>query len=288
MEPSVSYPVVSNDDFLEFKNPVMSHHLTSSSPLMSRAYQQPQQHIMVPHAQVQQQTSTSMNDETIQQLKVGFNKMMGILERLEQRLAKVEHTTQQILKTQQDAFHVPFMSQTEIDHARQVAEQLEKDTSVAKQLQAAFNKETEVKRNITYSSSSSSASKYHECPICGARVPAFDLEVHVDGCLRMFSDDPKKEAQIKDTQKKMESGFFARVFGFKNNTNTKTETTTTTTKTTTSAPVHLDEMIPPPGPYHGYGYPSIGNREGTHPPMMMPMYYPYPSYPPPHMNHLQD
>jgi len=55
-------------------------------------------------------------------------------------------------------------------------------------------------------------------------VNQVDLEVHVDACLEMFSNDPKKEAEVRDTKKKVENGFFSKLGLMKK---TKTETTTT-------------------------------------------------------------
>jgi len=212
----------------------------------------------------------------VQQLKVGLSKMMCILERLEQRISKVEQTTSQILKNQQETLTVPFMSQTDLDQARKIAEQMEHDTSVAKQLQAAYNKEIEVKKSIT----SYTPTKTSDCPICGVRVSQLELEDHVDSCLDTFSDDPKKQTEIKDTKKKIEAGFFSKLIGINKTTKTKTETTTKVT-TNATAPLLSD--------YEGhnmyqYGYPPMHHNGPTPnvPPMMMPMYM-YPSYPATHM-----
>jgi len=237
--------------------------------------------------------SFEMDNDTLQQLKVGFAKMMATLERLEQRIQRVEQTTSLILKNQQEVFQVPFMSQTEIDQARQAAEQLERDSSVAKQLQAAYNKEVEVKKNLVHVQNNSMA--LYECPICGVRVNAMDLEVHVDNCLEMFSNDPKKEAQVQDVKKKMDQGFFSRFM----KTSKKTETTTKVTTTSTSsardpqsatAPLLGDQegmMNGQQGYFNpGFAYPPFASPHmspnQTHPPMMMPMYM-YPSYPATHM-----
>jgi len=228
-------------------------------------------------------------DDTLQQLKVGFSKMMSILERLEQRVSKVEQTTQQILKNQQEVLQVPFMSQAEIDNARKVAEQLEQDTSVAKQLQAAYNKEIEVKKNMnSYSMRMSHpVMMAAECPICGVRVSQMDLEVHVDNCLDMLSNDPKKEVEYKNVQKKMEdnSGFFSKWLTKK----TKTETTTTKVvsnqPSSATAPLlsDYDGTMPPHGMYPTFGgYPAPYGQphNGMNvPPMMMPMYMYPPNYP---------
>jgi len=223
------------------------------------------------------------SQETLHQLKVGFSKMMCILERLEQRISKVEQTTSQLLKIQQETLQVPFMSQTDIDQARKIAEQMEQDTNVAKQLQAAYNKEVEVKKSII----SYKPTVVSDCPICGARVSQLDLETHVDGCLDTFSDDPKKQIEIKDTKKKIESGFFSKLIGLNKPTKTKTETTKVSTNAT--APLLSDyEGNAQQQMYPQFGYPP-GNPNGTNSntPMMMPMYM-YPSYPTTHMTQLQE
>jgi len=230
-------------------------------------------------------------EDTLQQLKHGFSKMMMTMERLEQRLTRLEQTTTSILKNQQETLQVPFMSQTDIDRARQAAEQLEQDTSVAKQLQAAYNKEVELRKNKS-SSHQSMSMQLSECPICGTRVSQMDLEVHVDQCLEMFSNDPKKEAQVQDTKKKIESGFFSKLFK-------KTETTKVVTTQSATAPMHHDMrndgqqegMIPGPNFYPPFAYPPPFNHQMQAPnghgmPMMMPMYmHPsmYPQYPQSHM-----
>jgi len=285
MEPQhISYPTIMNahDDFLDvFKvgspltRPNSLYHHENQQPMMQQQNQQ-----TVPFM------AQKVNDDTLQQLKLGFAKIMTVLERLEQRITKVEQTTSQILKNQQEVFQVPFMSQTEIDQARNIAEQLERDNTVAKQLQAAFNKETELKK--------SRGNALHECPICGVRVNDVELEVHVDKCLEMFSNDPKKEAQLKDAKTKIESGFFSKVFGL--NKVNKTETTTTTTKTVSQSAIpptfsmEHDAMGNPNQNMYGYGgyspyqgsprmSPNMSpNMNGGNAPMMMPMYM-YPSYP---------
>jgi len=233
-----------------------------------------QQMNLVPHQPQVPMQSNVIQEEILaqlQSLKSVFNKMMGSIERLEVRVSKVESVTSQILKNQQEVLQVPFMSQSDLDQARQVAEQLERDSTVAKQLQAAYNKETDLKKSSGYRPTTAST----ECPICGLRVSNYDLEVHVDKCLAMFSNDPKKEAQVKDTQKKVEAGFFAKMF--KGAKTEKTETTTTTTKTTTTG--HNDENQG--FNYYNNGYPpqimSPHMMQG-HPGMVMPMYM-YPSYP---------
>jgi len=241
-----------------------------------------QQHMV--QSMPRQQDNTS---ETLEQLKVGFSKMMLILERLEQRITKVEQTTSQILKNQQETLTVPFMSQTEVDQARKIAEQLEHDTNVARQLQAAYNKEVEVKKSIT----SYTPTMTSECPICGARISQLDLESHVDGCLDTFSDDPKKQTEVKDTKKKMEAGFFSKLIGINKTTKTKTETTTT--KVTSNHPSATAPLLSnyDSTSHHVYPqfYPMQQNGSSSNvPPMMMPMYM-YPSYPATHMTtSLQD
>jgi len=225
--------------------------------------------------------------ETLEQLKVGLSKMMSILEKLEQRISKVEKTTSQILKNQQETLQVPFMSQTEVDQARKIAEQMEHDTNVAKQLQAAYNKEVEVKKSIT----SYTPTMTTECPICGVRVSQLDLESHVDGCLDTFSDDPKKQVEIKDTKKKMESGFFSKLIGINKTTKTKTETTTTKmTSDHPSATAPLLSDYDTPSHVFPQFYPPMhqNGQNSNISPMMMPMYM-YPSYPATHMTtSLQD
>jgi len=267
-------------------NNPMSNSIPNSMNIQS-PYEPPQmvhspQMNLVPHQpQINHQNSTPIQEEILaqlQSLKSGFNKMMSSIERLEVRMSKVEMTTTQILKNQQEVLQVPFMSQEDLDKARLAAEQLERDTSVAKQLQAAYNKEIDLRRTSSYRSSTSVAMT--DCPICGMRISNYELEAHVDKCLAMFSNDPKKEAQVKDTQKKVESGFFAKMF--KGGKTEKTETTTTTTKTTTSG--HGDVDNSQGFNYYG-GYPQGGHGQMVppqmmqgHPGMVMPMYM-YPSYP---------
>lgn len=261
----VSHP---QDDVFDFK---MNNNTTSSpSPSISR------------HSTAMIQSPISMpNDaELLQQLKQGFGKMMSSMERLEQRMSRLEQTSNQILKNQQEVLQVPFMSQNDVDKARQIAEQLEQDTNVAKQLQAAYNREIELKKTMTTSTSYSN--RLAECPICGVRVNQMDLEVHVDQCLELFSDDPKKEAQIQETKKKMETGFFGRLF----KTTTKTETTKVVSTQPPTAPQRPDLSNPIPSIYPGYGYQPYSNATNMNQqngqngmPMMMPMYM-YPSYPP--------
>jgi len=284
----VGYPPISqsqHEDFFDYKvNPTMNSIPTMSNSTPSNSI------VSVQHP------TPSLENETLQQLKQGFVRMMSTLERLEQRINRVEQTTSQILKNQQEVFQVPFMSQSEIERARQAAEQIEQDTNVAKQLQAAYNKEVELKKTIT----STQSMILSECPICGVRVNQLDLEVHVDQCLEMFSNDPKKEAQVQDTKKKIETGFFGRLF---KSTSTSTKTTETTKVVhSATAPLlsdqhhehghppsnstHQPSMPPMSNMYPGFGYPSYPsshpnmNINGGQPnmPMMMPMYM-YPSYP---------
>jgi len=245
---------------------------------------------IVPHNPQPQVSSQQLVEETLNQLKLGFSKMMSTLERLESRMTKVEQVTTQILKNQQEVLQVPFMSQSDLDNARQAAEQLERDTTVAKQLQAAFNKESEVKRT-TFRQSSQGAS---DCPICGIRVGNYDLESHVDKCLELFSNDPKKEVQVKETQKKVEQGFFAKMFkGAKTETKETTTTTTKTVSTHATAPNHeVDQLNQSFNYFGGYQPYMMGSPQHQHPhgqtPMVMPMYM-YPSYPNTHMTtQLQD
>lgn len=262
-----------NDDFLEFQKKPSTNHMVSS-PIISYP-----------------------DNDSLQQLKIGFAKMMSTMERLEQRLNSVEQTTSQILKNQQETLQVPFMSQSEIDRARKVAEQLEQDTNVAKQLQAAFNKEIEVKKimstpqlnNIVTQTTTTRVVPQQnriissECPICGVRVNQSDLEVHVDNCLEMFSDDPRREVELKDAKKKMETGFFSK---FLKRTTSKTETTKIVTETeSANVPLltysHENDGIMNSGYYPPYSYPqypSIQNGQIQNQPIMMPMYM----YPPNH------
>jgi len=253
------------EDFFDMKTPSSSQQMVQSMPNPTSAMY------------------VDNNSETVLQLKVGFSKMMSMLERLEQRISKVEQTTAQILKNQQETLQVPFMSQTEIDQARKIAEQLENDTNVAKQLQAAYNKEVEVKKSIT----SYTPTMTSQCPICGGRVSQLDLEAHVDSCLDTFSDDPKKQAEVKETKKKMESGFFSKLIGINKTTKTKTETTTkvTTNQSSATAPLLSEydgNVRHSMYPQFGYPPPMQHNAPNNISPMMMPMYM-YPSYPGTHM-----
>jgi len=275
--PNQYYPSIphSNEDFFqEYKvNPMMyksSNSTVSSIPAQSLVVQQPQQ----------PQVQPSFDPEVLTQLTNGMSRMMSILERLEQRISRVEQSTSQILKNQQESFQVPFMSQKEIDHARLLAEQLEQDTSVAKQLQAAYNKEVEVKKRTSVH-----PMMLAECPVCGARVAQNDLESHVEKCLDMFSNDPKKEIQVKETKQKMETGFFGKFF---NKTKTETTTTTKVLSRSNSTVVMPEPSEMPPGLYPAYGYPQFAAPQSPHNmningvPMMMPMYmYPggYPGMP---------
>lgn len=221
-----------------------------------------------------QPAQPSLDQEVLSHLRTSMTRMMSILERLEQRVSRVEQSTAQILKNQQESFQVPFMSQKEIDTARQLAEQLEQDSSVAKQLQAAYNKEIELKKRT-----SGHPMTLAECPVCGARVNQLELEGHVEQCLDMFSNDPKKQAEVKETKQKMETGFFGKFFN-----KTKTETTTTTKVISRSNSTNMPEPEGVPhNLYPAYGYPqfmpppqNMHNINGV--PMMMPMYM-YPGYP---------
>lgn len=270
-----SMPRSNEDFFQEYKtNQTLyqpSHSTVSSTPVQSLAIQQ----------QSQPQVQPSFDPEVLTQLTNGMARMMSILERLEQRVSRVEQSTAQILKNQQESFQVPFMSQKEIDTARTLAEQLEQDTSVAKQLQAAYNKEVEVKKRTSVH-----PMVLAECPMCGMRISQNELESHVEKCLDMFSNDPQKQIEVKETKQKMETGFFGKFFN-----KTKTETTTTTKVLSRSNSV---VTVPEPsealaqGLYPAYGYPQFAAPQSPHNmningvPMMMPMYmYPggYPGMP---------
>lgn len=275
---NVSYP--HHDEFSEFNNNTTT--MSSVQPV------QP----------VPPSTGLYPDADALQSLKNGFAKMMSTMERLEQRLNRLEITTNQILKNQQETLQVPFMSQAEIDKARQVAEQLEQDTNVAKQLQAAYNKETEVRKHASPYQSQYMMSS--DCPICGVRVNQFDLEAHVDQCLQMFSNDPKKEAQVKETKKKVESGFFSKLFKGPKIVDSEKPSS----KASSSTPSGNNRDIDTPDERmmnNGYPYPFAyppfpGNPHGPHGhgmvpppnmPMMMPMYM-YPQYPQSHMTtHLE-
>jgi len=257
------YHLPPQDDFFDFSAKMNSTSVTS--PSLSRH--------SVAHTQSTLPSSLSNEADSLQQLKQGLGKVLSSMERLEQRISRLEQSTNQILKNQQEVLQVPFMSQTDIDRARQAAEQIEQDTNVAKQLQAAYNKEIELKKSMT--TSMSYAPRLADCPICGVKVSTMEMEVHVDQCLELFSDDPKKETQIQETKKKMETGFFGRLF----KTTTKTETTkVVSTQAPTSQRPESQSMYP------GYGYPPYANmpqntttgQNGM--PMMMPMYM-YPAYP---------
>lgn len=238
----------------------------------------------------QNSSNSGYQDETLQQLKFGFAKMMATMERLEQRLARVEQTTSTILKNQQETLQVPFMSQTELDKARQAAEQLEHDTNVAKQLQASYNKEVEVRKTTSVTHQ---APRLAECPLCGGRFVQMELEGHVNQCLEMFSSDPKREKQVEQVKAQKDSGFFGKFFDF--HKTSKTETTKVITRSSSAtAPLlssreenHHEGMMQNfyPSPY---GYPQFPNHtsQGGQP-MVMPMYM-YPTYPSTHMgNHVE-
>lgn len=280
---------VPQDDFLEFKPsyPHMNSQQPTSSPTTS-----------VVSSVVAPPSSLYPDPDALQQLKLGFAKMMETMERLEKRLNKVEQTTSQILKNQQETLQVPFMSQTDLDKARLVAEQMEQDTNVAKQLQAAYNKETEIRKNLgggqhQITQYSGYGVQSQECPLCGARVGQAEIHQHVDQCLGQFQDDPKKQAQVAETKKKVDQGFFGRMLKF-NTTSTKTETKVTTQHQTTAAPSDMTETSThPPYAYPpSFGYPQVSyahapSQGNGMAPMMMPMYM-YPSYPNGHMTQLHD
>jgi len=256
--PNSYVPPSTSDDFFEFNKSAPNNSIVQVSPPQSQA---------------------SMDSESLNQLKLGFAKMMQTMERLEQRLNRVEQTTNQILKNQQEVLTTPFMSQTELDQARKVAEQLEHDTSVAKQLQAAYNKEVEVRK--------AAAAMMSQCPLCGARVSQLEIESHVDKCLEMFSSDPKKQVEVKETKQKVESGFFSRLY---KTTSSKTEKTKVISNMPPSSNTPLlsdqdngqHQMMVSPGSYYPpqFAYPSYPPYSGSphqpphqpHPQMIMPMY----------------
>jgi len=225
------------------------------------------QNMIVPAPPAQQSyQQPSVDQEALRQLKLGFEQMMRTMERLESRISKIEQTTNSILKNQQEVLNTPFMSQNELDHARKVAEQLEQDTAVAKQLQAAYNKETEVRRTVA-----SYSNTIGQCPICQARVSGLELESHVDKCLVAHSNDPKKEKEVKETKAKVEQGFFSRLY-----------------KTTESKKTKVISTMPP-----GQNTPLMADQEGSVMATHQPYYpgYPTPVYPPymapgsPHAQH---
>jgi len=203
-------------------------------------------------------------DETMNSLKSSMNKMMTSLERMEQRLNRVEQTTNQILKNQQEVLQAPFISQNELDNARKVAEKFEKDSAVAKQLQAAYNKEIEVRKNMAPRHTQQwqtvqtpmmqvAMNQAGQCPICGGRFAMNVLENHVQQCLDQFSEDPKKEIEIQETKKKMETGFFGRLIK-------STKTTEKTKVISQNSPLLGEhEMVVNPNNYYpqsySYGYP---------------------------------
>jgi len=261
--PTPSASLQNHDDFLEFtkQNPLNNLSLSPQQPRVQQDIQ-----------------SQSLDTQTLNEIKFGFTKMMQTLERLEQRLNRVEQTTSQILKNQQDVLHAPFISQGELDNARKVAEQLEHDTTVAKQLQAAFNKETEVKRSIAVYQSTMG-----QCPICGVQVNGMELESHVDKCLEQFSNDPKKATEVTETKKKVEQGFFSRLY--KTSETKKVKTVSNVPPTSQSTPLlsdqHEPQMMINPSAYYppAFSYPSYpqGSPQAPHQ-MMMPVYM----YPPQH------
>jgi len=258
---SSSYaPPPSSDDFFEFNKPAPS----SIVPVVSSPSQ------------------ASLDSESLNQLKLGFSKMMQTMERLEQRLNRVEQTTTQILKNQQEVLTAPFMSQTELDHARKVAEQLEHDTSVAKQLQAAYNKETEVRKNLA-----SYSTMMGQCPLCGARVNQMELESHVEKCLELFSSDPKKQVEVKETKQKAEAGFFSRLYKTSKTEKTKVISNMPPSANTPLLSEHDGQQMmvnpssyyPPPFAYPSYPPYSGSPHQPPHQPphqMMMPMYMYHP------------
>lgn len=277
---SVYYPSVNNtvhDDFLpsEF---VKGHLPSVSSPPMSRNNVVETSSSALNIVPSTPQPQPSYDSEVLNHLRNGMTRMMATLERLEQRVNRVEQITTQVLKNQQESFQVPFMSQKEIDTARSLAEQLEQDSSVAKQLQAAYNKEIEIRKHAA------PAVVLAECPVCGARVNQMELESHVEQCLDEFSNDPRKQVEVKETKQKMETGFFGKFFN-----KTKTETTTSTkviSSRSNSSTAFPDETQTA---YPTYGYPFMNpqtmnamqaqqmqSMNGM--PMMMPMYM-YPGYP---------
>jgi len=267
-----SMPVPSHEElfpeFIKGNNTLSGS--SSSTPVV--AHVQPSTSI-VP----QQPQQASVDMEVLNQLRNGMTRIMATMERLEHRISRVEQATSQILKNQQESFQVPFMSQKEIENAKLLAEQheqRERDANVAKQLQAAYNKEIEVKKQGGH------PMMMAECPVCGSRVAQGNLEQHVEDCLDQFSNDPKKEVAIQETKEKMESGFFSKFF------NKKTETTTTkvVSRTTSQSTPLLQESSDGNQMYPGYAYPpfmnpQFGNSQNMQGmPMMMPMYM-YPGYP---------
>lgn len=223
--------------------------------------------------------------DNLHQLKLGFAKMMSTMERLEQRLDRVEQTTSQILKNQQETLQAPFMSQSELDKARKVAEQLEQDTKVAKQLQESYNKEVEA--NMKKPQTPQPKVMNSECPICGTRVNQMDLEVHVDNCLELYSNDPRKSHEVVDTKKKIENGFFSKLL---KRTTSKTETKIITEEATApllshSSYSHDNDGVMNSGYYPPFNYPQFPqNGQISNQPVMMPLYM-YPSYPSINSNH---
>jgi len=265
-----------NDDFFDFSKTVPQNSIVPVPP------QQLQQH----QQQQQQQQMSSYDQDTLKQLKQGFEQMMQKMERLESRMNKIEQNTNSILKNQQEVLTTPFMSQEELDRARKAAEQLEQDTSVAKQLQAAYNKETEVRRTVNAYSNT-----IGQCPICGVSVRGSELESHVDKCLQVFSNDPKKEKEVRETKTKVEQGFFSRLYKTTESKKTKVISNVPPTNSSTglSEQHEAPMMVSPQGYYPGYPAPMYppymahpgGSPQPQHSMMMpghMPMYM-YPSYP---------
>jgi len=214
---------------------------------------------------------SAIDNELLNTMKTTMSKMISTLERLEQRLNRVEQTTSQILKNQQEILQVPFISQSELDNARKVAEQLEQDTAVAKQLQAAYNKEVEVRKNMAPQNSQQWKTIQttminhninqgaQQCPICGGRYATNELELHVENCLNQFSEDPKKENVVQETKKKIDTGFFGRLY---KSTKTTEKTKVITSPNSATAPLlggdHDGMMINPNNYYpQAYGYPMM-------------------------------
>jgi len=229
-----------NDDFFDFsKNPQNSSSIVVSQP--------PVQH---------HQQQSAFDQEAFRQLKAALDQVVSKMDRLEQRVTKIEQNTTSILKNQQEVLTTPFMSQSELDAARKMAEQMEHDNNVAKQLQAAYNKETEVRRTVA-----SYSNTIGQCPICGARVNGLELETHVDKCLLAFSDDPKKEKEVRETKTKVEQGFFSRLY-----------------KTTESKKTKVISNVPPTNsqstPLLAEHETMMTTSQGYYPPQYAPTMYP--------------
>jgi len=260
---SSSYaPPTQSDDFFEFSKSTPSSIVPVPAP-----------------------SQASVDTESLNQLKLGFSKMMQMMERLETRLNRVEQSTTQILKNQQEVLNAPFISQSELEQARKVAEQMEHDDRVAKQLQAAYNKEVEVRK-----STAAYSTMMGQCPICGARVNQMELELHVNKCIEMFSSDPKKQVEVKETKQKAEAGFFSRLYKTEK---TKTEKTKVISNMppSSSTPLLSDQdqhgMMVNPSSYYPppFAYPSYPQYSGSpHQPHQMPMMPMYMYHPGMHPN----